>query len=88
MQVEPVSGQNNINHRNDMPYINVQITREGVTARQKREIIAGVTRLMQDVLDKDPQTTHVVIQEINPDNWGLNGQPKSELNAAKSSANA
>jgi len=56
-----------------MPYINVQFIREGVTARQKRTIIAGVTRLMQDVLHKDPQRTHVVIQEIETDNWGVGG---------------
>ena len=62
-----------------MPYINVKITREGVTPRQKREIIAGVTRLMMDILDKDPQHTHVVIDEIDTDNWGVGGEPVTEL---------
>ncbi len=61
-----------------MPYINVQITREGVTAQQKRDIIAGVTRLMQDILNKNPQRTHVVIQEIETDNWGVGGQSITE----------
>jgi len=56
-----------------MPYINVQVTREGVTLQQKRDIIAGVTRLMQDILNKKPQRTHVVIQEIETDNWGVGG---------------
>jgi phenylpyruvate tautomerase PptA (4-oxalocrotonate tautomerase family) len=32
-----------------MHCINVQVSREGVTAQQQRDIIAGVTRLMQDV---------------------------------------
>ena len=62
-----------------MPYINVRITREGVTPRQKREIIAGVTRLMTDILDKDPQRTHVVIDEIDTDNWGVGGESVTEL---------
>jgi 4-oxalocrotonate tautomerase len=56
-----------------MPYINVQITREGVTVQQKRDLIAGITRLMQEILNKAPDRTHVVIQEIETDNWGLNG---------------
>jgi 4-oxalocrotonate tautomerase len=62
-----------------MPYIQVQITREGVTARQKRDIIVGVTRLMQDVLNKDSRTTHVVIQEIDTDNWGVGGEVVTAL---------
>ena len=62
-----------------MPYINVKITREGVTPRQKREIIAGVTRLMTDILNKDPQRTHVVIDEIDTDNWGVGGEPVTEM---------
>ncbi len=62
-----------------MPYINVRITREGVTPRQKREIINGVTRLMTDILNQDPQRTHVVIDEIDTDNWGVGGEPVTEL---------
>ena len=65
-----------------MPYINVQVTREGVTRQQKRDIIAGVTRLMQDILNKDPRTTHVVIQEIETDNWGVSGEQVTNLRAA------
>ena len=62
-----------------MPYINVKVTREGVTPRQKREIITGVTRLMTDILNEDPQRTHVVIDEIDADNWGVGGEPVTEL---------
>lgn len=56
-----------------MPYVNIQITREGVTRAQKAELIAGVTELLVRVLDKKPATTHVVIQEIDLDNWGVGG---------------
>ena len=68
-----------------MPYINVQVTREGVTTQQKRDIIAGVTRLMQDILNKNPQRTHVVIQEIETDNWGVGGISVTEDRKLKTS---
>lgn len=56
-----------------MPYVNIKVTREGVTREQKAELIAGVTDLLQRVLHKDPATTHVVIDEIDLDNWGIAG---------------
>ena len=62
-----------------MPYINIQITREGVTRAQKAQLIAGVTDLMVRVLDKNPATTHVVITEVELDNWGVGGLPVPEF---------
>ena len=56
-----------------MPYILIQVTREGVTARQKRALIAGATELVVRTLKKDPATTHVVIDEVATDNWGVAG---------------
>ena len=58
-----------------MPYVNIKVTREGVTREQRAQLIAGVTDLLVRVLHKDPQTTHVVIDEIDLDNWGLAGLP-------------
>ena len=57
-----------------MPYINVQITREGVSSEQKRQIIKGATDLMVNILNKDPAATFVVIEEVDTDNWGFAGQ--------------
>ena len=57
-----------------MPYVNIRITREGATAEQKAALIEGATRLLQEVLGKDPQTTVVVIDEIDTDNWGIAGE--------------
>lgn len=57
-----------------MPYVNIKITREGATPDQKAELISGVTRLLQDVLGKNPQTTVVVIDELDTDNWGIGGE--------------
>ena len=59
---------------NDMPYVNIKITREGATAEQKARLIAGVTELLREVLDKNPATTEVVIDEVDTDNWGIGGE--------------
>ena len=59
-----------------MPYVNIKITREGgTTPAQKAELIKGTTELLQRVLDKSPATTHVVIDEVDLDNWGVGGLP-------------
>jgi 4-oxalocrotonate tautomerase len=62
-----------------MPYIKIEVTREGVTREQKQALIKGVTSLMTDVLNKDPQLTHVVIQEVDLDDWGYAGEQVSVL---------
>lgn len=56
-----------------MPFINVKIT-EGATAAQKATLVEGITKLLADVLGKNPATTHVVIEEIPTDNWGVGGE--------------
>ncbi|MEU7138671.1 4-oxalocrotonate tautomerase family protein [Nocardia sp. NPDC046473] len=56
-----------------MPYVNIKVTNEGVTSDQKSRLIKGVTDLLQDVLDKDPATTFVVIDEVELTNWGVGG---------------
>ena len=56
-----------------MPYINIRVTDENVTKEQKRALIEGTTQLMVDILQKNPKTTHVVIDEIPIENWGVNG---------------
>lgn len=57
-----------------MPYVNIRITRDGATAEQKEDLIRGVTKLLVDVLGKNPQTTVVVIDEVETDNWGIGGE--------------
>ena len=66
-----------------MPYVNVRITEEGATPAQKAEIIKRVTDLLVDVLDKDPATTFVVIDEVPLDNWGVAGVPTEEYRRRK-----
>ncbi len=62
-----------------MPYVNIRVTNEGVTAEQKAELISGVTELLQKVLHKNPATTVVVIDEIETDNWGIGGEQVTNL---------
>lgn len=67
-----------------MPYINIKITDEQVSKEQKQQLIEGVTRLMVDVVNKNPETTHIVIDEVPADNWGLRGKMYSEILKTKS----
>lgn len=57
-----------------MPYVNIKITREGATAEQKAELIRRVTDLIAEVLGRNPQTTVVVVDEYDTDNWGIAGE--------------
>ncbi|MHB9072806.1 MAG: tautomerase family protein [Desulfobaccales bacterium] len=57
-----------------MPFVNIKITKEGATPEQKAELIKGVTDLLVKVLNKNPQTTVVLIEEVDLDNWGIGGE--------------
>ena len=61
-----------------MPYVSIRITREGATAEKKAALIRGATQLLVDVLGKNPQTTVVVIDEVETDNWGVGGETVTE----------
>lgn len=62
-----------------MPYLNIKITDENVTREQKKALIKGCTQLMVDVLNKKPEMTFVVIDEVNTDNWGIGFEQVTEL---------
>ncbi len=70
-----------------MPYVNIKVTKEGVTAEQKVKLIQGVTKLLFDVLGKDPQMTSVVIEEVDTDNWGIAGESITERRKKQTSQN-
>ena len=60
-----------------MPYVNIQITK-GATRDQKREIIKDATASLVKNLGKNPEHTHIVIQEIEEENWGYSGMLTDE----------
>ncbi len=61
-----------------MPLVNVKITREGATAEQKSQVISEMTEVLARVLGKNPQSTIVIIEEVETENWGIAGEPVSE----------
>lgn len=66
-----------------MPYINLKVTRDGVTREQKQQIVAEFTDTLVRVLGKKPEHTHIVIDEVETDNWGFAGMLTSEYRARK-----
>ena len=62
-----------------MPYVNVRVTKVGVTAAQKAQIVKEITDTLVRVLGKRPEHTHVVIDEVEPETWGFAGELTSEL---------
>jgi 4-oxalocrotonate tautomerase len=68
--------------------ITVQVTREGtepgsdrLTSEQKAAIHMGMSQVLFDVLGKPLNWTWVVIEEVEPDNWGWGGLPVLEYRA-------
>jgi 4-oxalocrotonate tautomerase len=66
-----------------MPYVNIKVTDEGVTKEQKQALIKGTTELLVNVLNKDPASTFVVIDEVNTDNWGIGFDQVTKLRNIK-----
>ena len=64
-----------------MPYVNIKVTREGVSTEQKELLIRETTAMLERVLNKDPQTISVVIDEIETENWGVGGETVTRLRA-------
>jgi 4-oxalocrotonate tautomerase len=55
-----------------MPYVNVQIIK-GATRDQKAQLVKDITDSLVAVLGKKPEHTHIVIQEIDDEDWGFSG---------------
>ena len=67
-----------------MPYVNVRITKDGVTAEQKAAIVREITDTLARVLGKRPEHTHVIIDEVDPENWGFAGMLTTEYRRRQS----
>jgi len=68
-----------------MPYVNIKATPEGTvpgaantTPEQNAALIKGVMDLLFDVMGKPQNTTFVVIDEVEMENWGVGGLPVAE----------
>ena len=76
-----------------MPIVTIQVTREGtkpgsnsVTSEQKAALIKGASQLLLDVLNKPLESTFVVIEEVDTDNWGWGGLPALEYRRRRAAA--
>jgi len=67
-----------------MPIVTVQITRENNTPEQKRQVIAEITKVLSEVLGKEPDSTFVVIDEVDFEDWGIGGVPVDVWRAQRS----
>lgn len=70
-----------------MPYVNIQITK-GATREQKAQLVREVTDSLVRVLGKKPEHTHIVIQEIEEEDWGFSGLLTDEWKKQQSSSNS
>jgi 4-oxalocrotonate tautomerase len=68
-----------------MPYVRVEIT-DGATVEQKKALYAGITDLLVKVLNKKPEYTFIVIDEVDGDNWGHKGTSVAEIRRAEAAA--
>ncbi len=66
-----------------MPYVNVRITRDGVTVEQKKRVVEEITRTLVDVLGKRPEHIHDIIDEVEPENWGFAGMLTTDYRQAQ-----
>lgn len=73
-----------------MPIVTVQVTREGTSAdrtsvspEEKAAIISGVSEVLLNVLNKPLDSTYVIIEEVELDNWGWGGVPAAQYRAQR-----
>ncbi|MBW8523662.1 tautomerase family protein [Chryseobacterium chendengshani] len=57
-----------------MPFIKVDVLREDLNREKKQQLIRELNKAVTTVLNKDPHLTHIVINEIEDDNWGYAGE--------------
>jgi len=76
-----------------MPVVTIQVTREGtkpgatsVTSEEKAALIKGTSELLRDVLGKPLDSTFVIIEEVDTDNWGWGGLPALEYRRRRAAA--
>jgi 4-oxalocrotonate tautomerase len=64
-----------------VPLVTIKLARreESTTREQKAALISCVTQLLQDILAKSAEDDVVLIEELDPDNWGQGGQTATAL---------
>ena len=65
-----------------MPVVTVR-TVEGISPEKKEELMDRITQALKDVLGKNPEATHVIIEEIPEENWGIRGKTIATIRSGK-----
>ena len=65
-----------------MPYVKIEIT-DGATYEQKLQIYKETTEMLQRILNKKPEYTFVVIEEVDNKSWGHMGTSVHEIRMAQ-----
>lgn len=61
-----------------MPYVNIKVAGK-LTKEQKQKIVEGITKLLEEVANKPPQSTYIVIDEVDRENWAKGGKLLSDV---------
>ncbi|MEH6631170.1 MAG: tautomerase family protein [Halopseudomonas aestusnigri] len=56
-----------------MPFINISVAGAILTSSQKQQLFDETTRLMSEILRKNPELTSVRIDEFAAENWAVGG---------------
>ncbi len=65
-----------------MPVVTVR-TAEGISVEKKEELIERITLALKEVLGKNPEATHVIIEEVPAANWGIRGKTIAAIQSGK-----
>ena len=60
-----------------MPYVNVKVAGK-LSKEQKQKIVEGITKVLEEVANKPPEATYIVIEEVDRENWGKGGKLLSD----------
>jgi len=71
-----------------MPLVTIELARrDPATSKEvKADLIAGITALLAQTLGKRPDDVVVLIEELDPDDWGQGGVTATELRRRRASA--
>lgn len=61
-----------------MPYVNIKVAGK-LTKQQKQKLVEGITKLLEEVANKPPQSTYIVIDEVERENWAKGGKLLSDI---------
>lgn len=82
MKRERNSGETNLERKNKMPFVNIQVIENVFTPEQKKEMIEKVSEVMISIEGEALRPyTMVKIDEVKDGNWGIGGQIVSASDA-------